>query len=72
MIHARIKVDGKHIADIRKNDDANTDVKIGDFMKILTTPIIAKVAMDIRPYISSGKGKLNIDKGIFKRIFSSL
>ncbi len=67
MIKARLSIDGKEtISAVVK--DKNIDVDIMDHMKVLRTPLLVKIALDLKG-MSSGRYKVNIRKNFFSKIF---
>lgn len=68
MIRADIKVDGKDVAEIVKTD-AEIKVNVKNITKILTTPILTKVALDIKPIFSSDDSKIKLGKTFFAGVF---
>lgn len=68
MIRAEIKVDGKDVAGVIK-DGAETKVKVKSISKILATPILTKVALDLKPIFDSEGNNISFGKTFFAGIF---
>lgn len=68
MIRAEIKVDGKDVAGVVKTDDG-IKVNVKNITKILMTPILTKVALDLKPIFDSEGNKINLGKTFFAGIF---
>ncbi|MBW6452079.1 MAG: hypothetical protein K0B02_05120 [DPANN group archaeon] len=67
MIKARLSIDDKDmISAIVKGNEI--DIDILDYMKVLRTPKLVKIALNLKS-ISSGKYKVNIKKNFFSNIF---
>ncbi|MBW6462200.1 MAG: hypothetical protein K0B07_04090 [DPANN group archaeon] len=68
MIRALLKVDGTDVAEIIK-DGSETKVKVKSISKILATPILTKVALDLKPIFDSEGNKISLGKTFFAGIF---
>ncbi|MEA2004449.1 MAG: hypothetical protein U9O53_05870 [archaeon] len=68
MIRAEIKVDGKDVVGLVK-DGPETKVKVRSVAKILATPILTKVALDLKPIFYSEGNKISLGKTFFASIF---
>ena len=68
MIKAEIKVDGKDVVQVVK-DGPETKVQVRSITKILATPILTKVALDLKPIFYSEGNKISLGKTFFASVF---
>ncbi len=68
MITAEIKVDGKDVVQVVK-DGSETKVQVRSIAKILATPILTKVALDLKPIFYSEGNKISLGKTFFASVF---
>jgi len=68
MIKAQIKVDGKDVVEVVK-DNSEVKVHVKNITKILMTPILTKVALDLKPIFDSDGNKISLGKTFFSGIF---
>lgn len=68
MIKINVKVDGKEVAEVIK-ERSDVKIRVKNIMKILTTPILTKVALDLKPIFDSGENKISLGKTFFAGIF---
>ncbi|NOQ37780.1 hypothetical protein GQ472_02720 [archaeon] len=68
MIKAEIKVDGKDVVGLVKTE-SEVKVHVKNITKILTTPILTKVALDLKPIFDSDGNKISLGKTFFSGIF---
>ena len=73
-VSADIILDGSRAITVslkNKEDKLSVDVKINDLKKVLTTPELLKTGLSFLARKKEGQSKIevNIDTGIFKKIF---
>ena len=68
MIKAEIKVDGKDVVGLVK-DGPEMKVQVRSIAKILATPILTKVALDLKPIFYSEGNKISLGKTFFASVF---
>ncbi|MEA3230104.1 MAG: hypothetical protein U9P44_04260 [archaeon] len=68
MITVKVKVDEKNVAELVRND-SETTVRVKNIAKILTTPILTKVALDLKPVFDSDGSRIKLNKTFFAGVF---
>lgn len=68
MIKAEIKVDGKDVVGLVR-DGSETKVQVRSIAKILATPILTKVALNLKQIFDSEGNKIRLGKTFFSEIF---